>query len=97
MQSNGVLLIARRFRALNAIKDDIWLSRFDYADMGKVLVDVRSLFRQGKKNGVFFLLVPAALFMAYFNVEVSNAPFQSLFVGAEEHVEPVAFDNAPPV
>lgn len=29
----------------------------------------------------------------YFNVEVPNTPFQGLFVGAEENVEPVPADG----
>ncbi len=40
------------------------------------------------------LVMAWSLFAAYPNFEVSNAPFQGLFVRAEEHVEPVSFDGA---
>jgi len=33
----------------------------------------------------------------YFDVEVLNAPFQGLFVGVEEYVEPVSPDGTAPV
>ncbi len=33
----------------------------------------------------------------HFDVEILNAPFQGLFVGVEEYVEPVSTDGAAPV
>ena len=47
-----------------------------------------------RRNWLICFIFGVGLFVAYLNVEVSDTPFQRLFVSGEEHIKPVSFDGA---